>query len=149
MFAIKTYTMEKITKKIVDKLITQAISKGKSEPIEVSDKDVGYFRVLLSSYNKFNKTKLSLRGLNGVYKEVYAPFDHEPEHHIPAPVNALLKQVVSDSSFSLTEDEYLLVNECLVDLNEKCKRRVNYILGREVGHNSENKPLKITNTILS
>lgn len=135
--------MEKITKRIADKLINQAIKHGKSDPIEVSDKDVGYFRVLLSSYNKFNKTKLSLRGLHGVYKEVYAPFDHKPMTNMPFHIDALLKNVLSDDKFRLTEDEYLSINEYLVDINKKCKERVNYIPEREVlnGSNNERKPI--------
>lgn len=115
--------MKKISTETVNQLIEQAVKQGKSSQIAVEDSAMPYFRMLVSRYNKLNKTKISVRGVHGVYREICAPFDRFFDNDEWKSAFDLIQNVLSDDDFTLTENQLLMIKEKMHGIVEKCSKQ--------------------------
>lgn len=116
--------MEKITSKLVSKMISDALKNGKSEEISVDESNMKYLRVLLSGYNMRNNTKLSAKRVNDVNVQILAPFREIMLPGVAKDVVYLLQKVLVDPEFKISFDQYRSVSNALRDLAVKCEERV-------------------------
>lgn len=116
--------MLKISTKIVSELIESAVKNGKSEQIQVSDKDMSYLRMLVSRHNKKNGTKISVRGVHGVYRELCAPQNRILDTAEWKPMFDVIQNVVADSNYIITKEQFELVQDRMNSILDLCRKRM-------------------------
>lgn len=115
--------MEKLTTKVVNALIAEAIEKGKSNPIKVPDSSMSYFRMLVSKYNKTSKIKISVRGVHGVYREVCAPQRSILDTGDHGQAFALIGKVLADDNFMISREQLSMIEKKLHSIIRKCQKQ--------------------------
>lgn len=124
--------MTSISTSIVNSLIAESIKNGKSKEFIIEDSKVPYLRMLISKYNKANKTKISAKRVHGVYMEICAPKDRFFDKNEFEPAFNIIQAVMDNESFVISNDQLNLIKETLKSIEKTCeerlKQRENFIL---------------------
>jgi len=115
--------MEKITTKVVHQLIDEALKNGCSKQVEVPDSSMSYFRMLVSKYNKTSKIKISVRGVHGVYREVWAQKKSILDTGDHGQAFDLIGKVLSDPKYIITKEQLSIIEMKLQSINRVCQER--------------------------
>lgn len=116
--------MEIVTTELLSELISEASEKGESRSVEIDDSQIGYLRMLVSTYNSKRGKKFRARRISGVNWAISAPFDRFIDQERWKGSFGIIQRVLNNPDAKITAEEYAGIERDLATILSACKNQL-------------------------